>query len=60
MSLTERECLAQSWEDDIRKIAYDSNLEEFKSLKERYKDACKDYENVQDEVSQLQIYTGDY
>jgi len=60
MSLTERECLAQSWEDNMRKIAYESNLEEFKSLKERYKGACKDYEDVQDEVSQLQIYAGDY
>ena len=60
MSLTERDCLAQSWEDNIRKIAYESNLEKFKSLKERYKDACQSYEDVQDEVCQLQVYADDY
>ena len=60
MSLYERKCLAQSWEEDMRKIAYDSNLQEFDLLKERYKDACKVYEDVQDEVSQLMSHSADY
>ena len=60
MSLPERKCLAQSWEDKMRKIAYDSNVEEFSLLKERYKHACKVYEDVQDEVSRLKIHSADY
>ena len=60
MSLPERKCLAQSWEDKMCKIAYDSNVEEFSLLKERYKDACKDYEDAQDEVSRLKIHSADY
>jgi hypothetical protein len=51
MSLSERECLAQSWEEDMRKIAYESNLAEFELFKERYKEACKNYEDIQDEVN---------
>lgn len=53
MSLSERKCLAQSWEEDMRKIAYESNLQEFQALKEQYKDACKAYEDIQDEVGRL-------
>ncbi|KAH9987464.1 AAA domain-containing protein [Russula compacta] len=48
MSLSERKCLAQSWEDDMRRAAYEINLEEFHLLKKRYKVACKGYEDVQD------------
>ena len=51
MSLVERKCLAGSWEEDMREISYASNLQEFELLKERYKDACKVYEDDQDEVS---------
>ncbi|KAH8998233.1 hypothetical protein EDB86DRAFT_3234341 [Lactarius hatsudake] len=50
MSLSERQCLAEAWEDDMRKIAYESLLAEFDQLKEQYKDACKVYEDIQDEV----------
>ena len=53
MSLFERKCVAQSWEEDMRKISYESNLQEFELLKAQYKDACKAYEDVQDEVSRL-------
>ncbi|KAI0294249.1 P-loop containing nucleoside triphosphate hydrolase protein, partial [Multifurca ochricompacta] len=49
MSLQERKRIAQSWEDDMRKIAYDSNLTEFDTLRLRYKDACMVYEDVRDE-----------
>ena len=50
MSLSERRCLAESREVEMRRMAYESNLEEFDSLKQRYKDACRVYEDVQDEV----------
>ncbi|KAI9445912.1 hypothetical protein H4582DRAFT_1804013 [Lactarius indigo] len=50
MSLSERQCLAESWEDEIRKIAYTSLLAEFDQLKSQYKDACKVYEDIQDEA----------
>jgi hypothetical protein len=57
MSLSERRCLAESWEDEMRRIAYESNLEEFDRLKQQYKDACRDYEDVQDEVSRLDTHS---
>lgn len=52
-SLLERQRLAESWEADMRKIAYDSLLAEFDQLRERYKDACKAFEEIQDEVSRF-------
>jgi hypothetical protein len=60
MSLSERRCLAESWEEEMVRIAYESNLEEFDLLKQRYKDACKTYEDVQDEVSQLETPSANY
>ena len=54
MSLSERSCLAESWEEEMRRMEYESNLEEFELLKQRYKDACQTYENLQDEVGRLQ------
>jgi len=60
MSLSERLCLAESWEQDMRKKAYDSNVEDFRLLKERYTNACKGYGDVQDEVSRLKIGPADY
>ena len=51
MSRHERQRLAESWEDDMRKIAYDTLLTEFNQLRKQYKDACKSYEDAQDEVS---------
>ena len=53
MSLPERQRLAESWEDDMREIAYESLLAEFDQLKEQYKAACKVYEDIQDEVSRF-------
>ncbi|KAI9445926.1 hypothetical protein H4582DRAFT_1805091 [Lactarius indigo] len=50
MSLSERQRLAEAWEDDMRNIAYDSLLAEFDQLKEQYKEACKVYEDIQDEA----------
>ena len=60
MSLSERKCLAESWEDEMRRIAYESNLNRFDRLKKRYKDACQTYEDVQDEVSHLHNPSVDY
>jgi hypothetical protein len=60
MSVSERKCLAQSWEEDMRKIAYASNQDEFNLLKEEYQDACKQYEDVHDEVSRLKTHSADY
>jgi hypothetical protein len=60
MSLSERECLAESWEEEMRRMAYESNLEEFDSLKEKYKQACQAYEDVQDEVSRLETHSAGY
>jgi hypothetical protein len=54
MSLSERKCLAESWEQEMRRMAYESNLEEFELLKQQYEQACKTYEEVQDEVSRLE------
>ena len=53
MSLSERSCLSEKWEDAMREMAYHSNLDEFDHLKRQYKDACQEYEDVQDEVSRL-------
>ncbi|KAI9431022.1 hypothetical protein H4582DRAFT_1335637 [Lactarius indigo] len=50
MSMPERRCLATSWEDDMQKIAYDSLLPVFGRLRRRYMDACKVYEDIQDEA----------
>jgi len=55
MYLAERKCLADSWEADMRKVAYDSNLAEFHSLKEQYKRACQAHEDIQDEVSRMTV-----
>ena len=53
MSLLERQRLAESWEDDMRNIAYESLLAEFDQLRKQYKDACRVYEDIQDEVSRF-------
>ncbi|KAH9170426.1 hypothetical protein EDB89DRAFT_1304023 [Lactarius sanguifluus] len=50
MSIPERQRLAESWEDDMRKIAYDSFLPVFDRLRTQYKVACKVYEDIQDEA----------
>jgi hypothetical protein len=55
MSLSERSRLAESWEDEMRRLAYESNMDEFEQLKLQYKDACRVYEDVQDEVSRYSL-----
>ena len=53
MSRHERERLAESWEDGMRELTYESLLTEFSQLKQQYMDACKTYEDTKDEVSRL-------
>lgn len=50
MSLDERTRLAGDWEQRIRKLAYESQLHHYKSLRDEYKDACKTYDDMRDEV----------
>ncbi|THH13828.1 hypothetical protein EW146_g6431 [Bondarzewia mesenterica] len=50
MSFDERTRLAASWEDEIRRMAYESNVSEFELLRERYKAACKRYNDVRDQI----------
>ncbi|KAI0261395.1 hypothetical protein BC834DRAFT_478813 [Gloeopeniophorella convolvens] len=50
MSQDERRLLSQAWEEEMRRVAYQANLTEFEVLRERFKDACQAYENVQDET----------
>jgi hypothetical protein len=51
MSQTERKCLKELWEDEIRQQAFDSNLAEYEALRARYMNVCSDFENMNDEVS---------
>ncbi|KAH9478522.1 NFX1-type zinc finger-containing protein 1 [Psilocybe cubensis] len=50
MSLQERTRLALAWEEDIRVLAYNINLDRYNSLREDYKEACKEYNDIRDET----------
>lgn len=50
MSLDERNRLAEHWEEELRRLAYDNYLGEYERLRELYKDACEKHEAVSDEV----------
>ncbi|GBE80241.1 hypothetical protein SCP_0214510 [Sparassis crispa] len=50
MSLDERRRLAGDWEQDIRIMAYHSKLHEYEELRESYKDACQEYNDIKDEA----------
>ncbi|KAI8974770.1 hypothetical protein BD414DRAFT_424028 [Trametes punicea] len=49
MSAPERLRLAEDWEQKIRMNAYTSRLQHYKALRDEYKEACKDYEDMRDE-----------
>lgn len=51
MSPSERATLATHWEQEIRALAYTTNLEEYERLRVLYRDACKEYDDIRDEVS---------
>ncbi|KAI0043384.1 hypothetical protein FA95DRAFT_405685 [Auriscalpium vulgare] len=50
MSRDERRRLSEYWEEEIRAMAYSTNLAEFESLRADYKKACKRYNEVNDEA----------
>ncbi|KAL7277033.1 hypothetical protein ACG7TL_008877 [Trametes sanguinea] len=49
MSASERTRLADDWEQKIRRNAYVSQLQHYNALREEYKEACKDYDDMKDE-----------
>ncbi|OSX56354.1 hypothetical protein POSPLADRAFT_1037619 [Postia placenta MAD-698-R-SB12] len=49
MSITERCRLAADWEQNIRRLAYTSNLQHYEQLRTQYKAACKEYQDIRDE-----------
>jgi hypothetical protein len=51
MSAAERDQVVAVWEEEVRRFAYKSNLSEFEEQRARYRDACKRFNNVQDQVS---------
>ncbi|KAI0056438.1 hypothetical protein BV25DRAFT_1872764 [Artomyces pyxidatus] len=50
MSKDERHLLSSFWEEEIRTMAYHTNLAEFEQARDRYKHACKLYKDVEDEA----------
>jgi hypothetical protein len=50
MSLQERQRLAEYWEEEMRRIAYQDHLGEYERLREEYEKACEKFEDVTDEV----------
>ena len=56
MSQEERQRLAEHWEEEMRRLAYNDHLEEYKKLRKRYDDARKVYEAVSDDVRAQYIF----
>lgn len=56
MSPLERTMLANAWEDVMRTLAYDTNLEQYERLRTSYRDACKEWQDIRDEVSNSALY----
>ncbi|KXN84450.1 NFX1-type zinc finger-containing protein 1, partial [Leucoagaricus sp. SymC.cos] len=50
MSDRERSRLVDEWERRIRNMAFESQLDEYIELKERYKDACQVYDDMRNEI----------
>ncbi|EED83477.1 predicted protein [Postia placenta Mad-698-R] len=51
MSVGERRRLSEDLEQNIRRLAYMSNLQEYERLRTEYKEACREYNDARDEVS---------
>lgn len=51
MSPIERAVVSQAWEEDMRMLAYTNNLQEYEKLRDSYREACKEYNDIRDEVS---------
>ena len=56
MSLSERVRLADEWEKKIRWLAYTSQHDHYRSLKEEYREACQEHDDMRDEVSIIPSY----
>ena len=50
MSSEERKRLAEHWEEEMRRLAYDNYLDTYRDLRARYAEACEKFEAVSDEV----------
>ena len=50
MSLEERQRLVQHWEEEMRRLAYNTHLREYRKLRKLYEDAHRKYEAVSEEV----------
>ncbi|KAF5352576.1 hypothetical protein D9756_006113 [Leucocoprinus leucothites] len=50
MSTRERLRLANEWEQKIRNMAYANNLDQYARVKDEYKEACKEYDDMRDEI----------
>ncbi|GJJ08048.1 hypothetical protein Clacol_002255 [Clathrus columnatus] len=49
MSAVERRKIAEFWEGEIRKLAYESHLQTYTNLRQRYKDVCQEFNDLKDE-----------
>ncbi|KAI0816803.1 hypothetical protein BC628DRAFT_1334253 [Trametes gibbosa] len=49
MSVNERVRLATDWEQRIRMNAYTSHLDHYKYVRDEYREACKNYDDLRDE-----------
>ncbi|EKM48784.1 uncharacterized protein PHACADRAFT_202401 [Phanerochaete carnosa HHB-10118-sp] len=50
MSPIERAELAAAWEEEVRSLAYNTNLEEYEKLRQSYREACQEYNDIRDET----------
>ena len=59
MSASERQRLSGDWEQKIRSHAFDSQFHEYTRLREEYQEACRDLEDIKDEVRDPSVCHGD-
>ncbi|KAH8793683.1 hypothetical protein DL96DRAFT_1740527, partial [Flagelloscypha sp. PMI_526] len=50
MTIEERDILAQAWEEEVRRHAYDANLQDFENARAEYDEACDNFNNVKDQA----------
>ncbi|KAH8835068.1 hypothetical protein DL96DRAFT_1808988 [Flagelloscypha sp. PMI_526] len=50
MTIQERNILARAWEGEVRRHAYNSNLEDFKNARAQYDEACEEFNNIKDQT----------
>ncbi|KAF9534563.1 hypothetical protein CPB83DRAFT_755097 [Crepidotus variabilis] len=49
----DRARLSKHWEQEVRRMAYLANLDDFQDLRLQYKNACQEYENIQNETRRV-------